>query len=160
MKVEFAVSILLFFLLSLVLSQHFHYIGLKTKTKRILKRLQLRWDDMHCSMDHLIYFIQLPCHNVTIKQLQRSDFYIKKDYSSLLFPTITGLRIYAASKSGEDTLIAYLGLDKPSLPQLSEFLWNGTMTQQEAELINVYKALHPSTSAEILDEVYRTIHKT
>jgi hypothetical protein len=155
----FAVLIAIFFIGSLALSRFYYYLGLKKKTATILDRLQLNWSELHYSLDHLVYFIPLPCHHPQLKTIGRNDLYVKKEFASFLFPSVSSLRIFAKTKDGEQ-LIAFLAVDKLGFPQLTEFLWNGSLSAEEASLINVYKAIHNDTIREILDEVYRTMKET
>jgi hypothetical protein len=149
--------IVVFFLISFLISRPLHFIGLKYKTNKILQRLHLNLSDLYYSLDSLVYFIQIPCHNPQIKTTKLENLYIKKEYTSLIYPTVIGLKVYLTQTSGEDQLVAYFPIKKMGFPQLTEFILNDELKPEEAEIINTYKAIHPQTMNEIIAEVHGKI---
>ena len=150
-------NLLLFFIASMLLSKLFYFYGVKKKTISILKRTNIRLEELHYSLDHLIYFVPIPCHNPIFQNLKREQLYIKKDYASIMFGKIVGIQVHAQTSNDDNYLVAYMAVDKMAFPQLSEQIMNGSLTKEEAKTINEFKSIHPSTVSEILDEVYHTI---
>jgi hypothetical protein len=149
--------IVLFFLISFLPGRLFNRSGVQIRAQKLLTPHQMLTDDLHYSLEHLIYFVHVPSHDPQIAGATRQDLYIRKDYLSYLFPRIAGLHIYLRTKDGYDQLIAYLEIDKIGLPQLSEYLIRGVLTREQLTLIATAKATHAKTMKEILDHVYSEI---
>jgi hypothetical protein len=133
--------------------------GLQIRAHKLLTAHRMQTDDLHYSLEHLIYFIHVPSHDPQITGATRQDLYIRKDYLSYLFPKIAGLQIYLRTKDGYDQLIAYLEIDKIGLPQLSELMIRGVLTREQLTLIATAKAIRAKTMKEILDHVYAEIRE-
>jgi hypothetical protein len=151
----FAVNVLLYLFVSLLAARLFYYRGVKYKALRILKKLNLNKSELHYSLDHMIYFIETEVPNPLILDAGRSSLYIKQEFVSALYPRVIGLQIYVRLADNNDLLIGFLDVDQIGFPQLSELAFHDEISENELRIIRAYKALHPQTQEEMLDEVYR-----
>ena len=150
----FAINVLLFLSISLIFSRTFYYFGLKKQARDILSKLNIKEIDLHYSLDHMIYFIQTESANPIVKNAGRNNLYVKQEFQSVLYPSVTGLQIYIRLSGNTDILVGYLAVDQLGFPQLSELALKGQMSETELRTISAYKALNPQTQKEMLDEVY------
>jgi hypothetical protein len=149
--------IVVVFIATLLLSSKFFYIlGLKSFTKRLAMRNDLNILELSYSFEQMVYFIPLPSNLPIIKNATKEDISIDCDYTSLLFPRLSGIKIYIQGET-ESLILAYLPIKDFRLPTLDQMLEQGKIDGHSYLKISTYKLIHPNTLKEISDEVFKQI---
>lgn len=152
------VSVTLFLVISIFGSRCFYYLYLMYFSNGMMKKYNFKLKDLKYSFEEITYFVTLPSNNPLIASASRRDLYAEKEFISLLFPSIKGLKIIVRNQVGEEQFIAYLARENFRLPLLDKLIFQGKIDQATYDRINSYKLMHPSTVREILNEVHNQLH--
>jgi hypothetical protein len=100
--------------------------------------------------------ISLPSNLPIIKNVKPEELTIELDYTSLIFPQLSGIKIYIKTNK-EKMVLAYLPTKDFRLPTLDQMLEQGKINEGDYLKISTYKLIHQTTLKEITGEVYKQL---
>ncbi|RCX17782.1 hypothetical protein DFP94_108143 [Fontibacillus phaseoli] len=150
------IIVLLFILMVLASGRFFYGRELKSRARKLSRTFHLEIPNMDYSFEQIVYFISLPTNIPSIRNASRDNLVIKLDYKSLIFPRLSGLKMYIKSEK-EKILLAYLPIKDFRLPALDQILKQGKINESDYRNMSTCKLIHPATLKEINEEVYQQI---
>lgn len=155
-----AASLFLFLVLLRLFHPWFYVKGLMQDSRRILNRYGLKLEELHYSFEDITYLVHVPTQNPALLEARLEDLYCRKEFVSFLYPRIKGVRIYAKTRQEGDIPVAYLPIDRYTLPVLRLLQMKGYLDEETYRRISGCKLVHPGTLKEIMSEVYRQLRTT
>ncbi|RSK26241.1 hypothetical protein EJF36_04870 [Bacillus sp. HMF5848] len=150
------VFIFVYAFVMLLSSRYFYLLELRNHSRKKLRSLELNLEELDFSFEQMVYFVSLPSNLPIIKQAKQKDITIKIDYSSLVFPTVSGINIIIKTDTDNMTL-AYLPIKDFRLPKLDQLLAKRKLNEKSYIKISTYKLIHKKTLQLIAEDVYNQL---
>lgn len=148
--------IIMFVVTLLLTSRMFYFLELKYFCKRKMKQLALNMQELDVSYEQMVYFTPLPSNLPYLKSAKKEDLHISFDYTSLLIPQVTGIKVQIKDGSRK-RLLAYLPIKNFRLPTLDKLQHIGKIDETTYLKLSTYKLSSPATLKHIVNEVHKNI---
>ncbi|WP_078555700.1 hypothetical protein [Bacillus alkalicellulosilyticus] len=139
-----------------ITSKPFYYLSLRLHMKRVSRKLNFRYKDLHHSFEQMVYFINLPSHLPEVIDAKKEDIELKIDIRGLFYPEVNGIKVFLTNKN-KSLFIAYIPVEDFRMPLLDKLEKEKKINEEDYRKIGTFKLLHPKTLLEMKEDIFKNL---